>query len=149
MIIILWFVSADSSFKETYPHVQSARNSWNTFLIYESCMFVYMIAWEFIWRGYMLFGLSEKFGGYAIIIQMIPFVILHNGKPALETFGAIAGGIILGFLALRTKSIYYCIITHFGVMFSIDFISTLRFRANDFGIGIGSLINIIRELFKG
>jgi hypothetical protein len=56
-----------------------------------------------------LFGLKEKFGFYAVLIQMIPFVILHNGKPELETFGAIAGGIALGILALRTKSFYYCV----------------------------------------
>jgi membrane protease YdiL (CAAX protease family) len=93
----------------------------------------------------MLFGLEEKFGYYAVLIQMIPFLILHNGKPAPETFGAILGGIALGILALRTRSIYYCVITHMSVMFSIDLISTLRYRANDFGIGISSLINVLKE----
>jgi membrane protease YdiL (CAAX protease family) len=78
---------------------------------------------------------------------MIPFVILHNGKPFLETFGAIFGGIALGILALRTRSIYYCVVTHIGVMFSIDLISTLRFRANDYGIGLTSIINLIKQIF--
>ena len=95
----------------------------------------------------MLFGLEEKFGYYTVFIQMIPFLILHNGKPAAETFGAITAGIALGILALRTRSILYCVIVHMSVMFNIDFISVLRYRAGDYGIGLGSLLNIIYELF--
>ena len=146
MIILVWIVSSTPEFAEKYPHLTSAKSNWNTLLIYEFGMLVYMIAWEFIWRGFMLFGLEKKFGYYAVLMQMIPFVILHNGKPFLETFGAIFGGIALGVLALRTRSIYYCIIIHIGVMYSIDIISSLRFRANDYGIGIESLINIIKQI---
>ncbi len=147
MVIIIWFVSATPSFAEKYPHLSSAKTNWNTFLIFESGMLIYMIAWEFIWRGFMLFGLEKKFGYYSVLIQMIPFVILHNGKPFLETFGAIFGGIALGILALRTRSFYYCVITHIGVMYSIDLISSLRFRANDYGIGLDSLLNLLKQIF--
>lgn len=147
MIILIWFVSATPAFAEKYPHLQSAKTDWGTLLIYETGMLLYMIAWEFIWRGFMLFGLEKKFGYYSVLIQMIPFVILHNGKPFLETFGAIFGGIALGILALRTRSIYYCIVIHIGVMYSIDLISSLRFRANDYGIGFTSIINLIKQIF--
>ncbi len=147
MLPLVWIFSSETQFSITYPHLAQARDSWIIFLIFESGMLIYMIAWEFIWRGFMLFGLEEKFGYYAVLIQMIPFLILHNGKPAPETFGAILGGIALGILALRTRSIYYCVITHMSVMFSIDLISTLRYRANDFGIGISSLINVLKEFF--
>jgi membrane protease YdiL (CAAX protease family) len=95
----------------------------------------------------MLFGLKEKFGYYSVLIQMIPFVILHNGKPAPETFGAIAGGIALGILAFRTNSIYYCVFAHMGIMLSLDTISTLRYRANDYGVGLESVLNIIKAIF--
>ncbi|HVO76152.1 MAG TPA: CPBP family intramembrane glutamic endopeptidase [Ignavibacteriaceae bacterium] len=147
MIPIVWFVSSFPQFSSTYPHLPEARDSWNTFLVFEFGMIVYMFAWEFIWRGFMLFGLKEKFGYYAVLIQMLPFVILHNGKPAPETFGAIIAGIALGILALRTGSIFYGVIAHYGVMFSIDFISTLRYRAGDFGIGFNSLVKIISTIF--
>lgn len=147
MVILVWFVSATPAFAEKYPHLSSAKSDWNILLIYEAGMLLYMIAWEFIWRGFMLFGLEKKFGYYSVLIQMIPFVILHNGKPFLETFGAIFGGIALGILALRTRSFYYCVVTHIGVMFSIDVISSLRFRANDYGIGFTSIINLIKQIF--
>lgn len=147
MFPALWFFSATPEFSEKYPHLLSTRNNWKEFFIYESGMLLYMFSWEFIWRGFMLFGLKEKFGYYSVLLQMIPFVILHNGKPMPETFGAIAGGIALGILAYRTSSVFYCVITHLSVMFSIDLISTLRYRANDYGIGIESLFNIIKIIF--
>ena len=147
MFPAIWFFSATPDFSAKYPHLLSTRNNWSKLFIYELGMLAYMISWEFIWRGFMLFGLKEKFGYYSVLIQMIPFVILHNGKPAPETFGAIAGGIALGILAFRTNSIYYCVITHMGIMFSIDLISTLRFRANDYGIGIDSILNIVKSFF--
>ena len=134
MLPILWCLSAVSSFTETYPHLQIAKIDWNLFLFYEAGMAIYLFAWEFVWRGYMLFGLEEKFGIYAIFIQMIPFVILHNGKPELETFSAILGGLALGYLALRTRSFLYGFFIHFGIMIIIDLISVIRFRTNFYGI---------------
>jgi membrane protease YdiL (CAAX protease family) len=147
MMIIVWFVSATPTFAERYPHLETAKDSWQIFLIYEFGLMIYMFAWEFIWRGFMLFGLEKKFGYYSVLVQMIPFVILHNGKPFLETFGAIFGGIALGILALRTRSVYYCVVTHLGVMYTIDLISILRFRANDYGMGLSSIFNLIRQIF--
>jgi len=147
MIILIWFFSATDSFSAKYPHLLSTRNNWETFSAYEIGMLIYMISWEFIWRGFMLFGLKNKFGYYSVLIQMIPFVILHNGKPVAETFGAIAGGIALGILAFRTNSIIYCIITHAGVMFTIDLVSTLRYRTNEYGVGLDALFNIIKTFF--
>ncbi|MCW8812838.1 MAG: CPBP family intramembrane metalloprotease [Ignavibacteriaceae bacterium] len=147
MLPFVWFFSATPDFVVKYPHLLSARTNWDEFIIYESALLVYMFGWEFIWRGFMLFGLEKKFGYYSVLIQMIPFVILHNGKPIPETFGAIAGGIALGILAFRTRSIYYCVITHMGVMLSIDLISTLRYRANDYGVGVESVLKIIKAFF--
>ena len=147
MLPLIWIVSATPSFTAKYPHLLSLREVWSKFFIYEVGMLIYMFAWEFIWRGYMLFGLEEKFGYYSVLIQMIPFLILHNGKPLPETFGAILGGIALGILAFRTRSFIYGVIVHMGIMFSIDFICTLRFRANDYSLGISSFINLIKEIF--
>ncbi len=147
MLPLIWIVSASPSFTAKYPHLLSLREVWSKFFIYEVGMLIYMFAWEFIWRGYMLFGLEEKFGYYSVLIQMIPFLILHNGKPLPETFGAILGGIALGILAFRTRSFIYGVIVHRGIMFSIDFICTLRFRVNDYGLGIDTFINLIKGIF--
>jgi uncharacterized protein len=147
MFPILWIVSGYGSFQETYPQCQYVRDSWNLFFIYEFCFLLYMIGWEFIWRGYMLFGLKEKFGNYAILLQMIPFTLLHNGKPQIETLGAIIAGIALGILAVRTRSFIYGVIIHTAVMFMIDIISVIRYKTQVFGVGIDSFIEICKKAF--
>ena len=143
MIPILWIVSSVPEFSEKYPHLQLAKGDYKVFFIYEVGMLFYLLAWEFVFRGYLLFGLFKKFNYYAILIQMIPFVILHNGKPVLETFSAILGGIILGYLAIKTSSFFYGFLVHFGIMFIIDLLSVLRFRNDSYGIDINSFIKII------
>jgi membrane protease YdiL (CAAX protease family) len=76
---------------------------------------LYMFAWEFLFRGYMLFGLEKSIGKSAIFVQAIPFVLLHLGKPFLETLACIPGGFIFGYVAYRTRSFLPCFIIHFGI----------------------------------
>jgi len=132
MLPLVWIVSASESFAETYPPGWRALlHNIPLLIFYEFCVLVYMLGWEFLWRGYMLFGLKEKFGYYAILIQMIPFFILHKGKPELELFGAIFAGIILGIQSLRSNSFVYSWILHWLIMLSIDTISVVR-KVNNF-----------------
>jgi membrane protease YdiL (CAAX protease family) len=76
---------------------------------------LYMFTWEFVFRGYMLFGLEKSIGKNAIFVQTIPFVLLHLGKPFLETLACIPGGFIFGYIAYRTRSFLPCFIIHFGM----------------------------------
>ncbi len=143
ILVISWFITSIESISLTHPILFEAKYNWNWFVVFELILFVYIFAWEFLWRGYMLFGLEQKFGWYAVFIQTIPFVILHNGKPAVETLSAIAGGIILGIIAIKTRTILYGVILHFGLIFFTDLFSVIRFRVNEFGVGIESLFNLI------
>jgi len=143
MLITVWIVSASPVFASAYPQggVKVKENLWN-FAFYEFCILIYMLGWEFIWRGYMLFGLRSKFGYYSIFIQMIPFFILHKGKPEIELFASIFAGIILGVQALRSGSFLYCWILHWLVMLFIDGISALRSSKDIYGIGISDFFNL-------
>ena len=147
MLPVVWFVSASPSFVESYPILASTKTDWAVFLVYEFFLLLFLIAWEFFWRGYLLFGLKKEFGYYAILIQMIPFVILHNGKPFFETAGAIFGALALGILAYRTGSFLYGVIIHYAVMFMIDFFSIMRFRTGNTGAGINSFFQFVSKLF--
>ena len=64
----------------------------------------YFVAWEFVFRGWMLFGLAPRLGpGLAIVLQALPFSLMHTGKPELEAYGLILAGLALGALAWRTR----------------------------------------------
>jgi membrane protease YdiL (CAAX protease family) len=76
---------------------------------------LFMFAWEFLFRGYMLFGLEKSIGRSAIFVQAIPFVLLHFAKPFLETLACIPGGFIFGYVAYKTRSFLPCFVIHFGI----------------------------------
>jgi membrane protease YdiL (CAAX protease family) len=87
---------------------------------------LYMFAWEFVFRGYMLFGLEKSIGRNAIFVQAIPFVLLHLGigKPSLETLACIPGGFGFGYVAYKTRSFLPCFIIHFGMyMMMVSFVN--------------------------
>ena len=86
---------------------------------------LYMFAWEFLFRGYMLFGLEKSIGKGAVFVQAIPFVLLHFGKPFLETLACIPGGFILGYVAYRTRSFLPCFSIHFGIYVMMFFFTNL------------------------
>ena len=78
-------------------------------------MGVYMFSWEFIFRGFMLFGLKERCGSLAIWIQAIPFAIMHLGKPELETLSTIFGGAAFAYVDLESGSILPSVVIHWGI----------------------------------
>ncbi|TDI98712.1 MAG: CPBP family intramembrane metalloprotease [Candidatus Dadabacteria bacterium] len=112
-IPILYFTSDMSSVQGYY---RSHRNF--DLLKYVLQMGVYMLGWEFLFRGFMLFGLKEKFKEGSIIIQMIPFVLLHFGKPEIETISTIFTGLLWGYICYRGKSFWPAYIMHIVVNIS-------------------------------
>ncbi|MBM3132112.1 MAG: CPBP family intramembrane metalloprotease [Chloroflexi bacterium] len=75
----------------------------------------YFAAWEFLFRGYLLFGLKSRFREAAILIQMIPFVLLHFGKPEIEVISTIPMGIYFGYVAYRGNSCWPAVIIHLWI----------------------------------
>ena len=122
-IPIVLVITNSNTFKQYFPLIQLEGINLSQFLIYEILFILFIYSWEFIFRGFMLFGLERRFGIYSIYIQMVPFVILHNGKPFVETFMSIFGGIILGFIAIRTRSIFYGFLIHAFILVVLDLIA--------------------------
>ncbi len=52
--------------------------------------------------------------------MIVPYCMIHYGKPMPETLGAIGAGLILGTLAMRTKSIWGGVLIHIGVAMTMD-----------------------------
>lgn len=108
MLAIGWFSGNTQAFYNVYPYNPLAGLSPTAFAIHSLLyLFLYYLAWEFMFRGFIQIGLTEKLGAVpAILIQVVASTMLHYGHPASETFGCIAGGLLWGFLVYRTKSIY-------------------------------------------
>jgi membrane protease YdiL (CAAX protease family) len=79
---------------------------------YSLATFASLFASEFFFRGFLLFGLKDKLKEGSIFIQMIPFVLVHLGKPELETVSTIFTGILFGYIVYRGKSFWPAFIIH-------------------------------------
>jgi uncharacterized protein len=71
-----------------------------------------LTASEFLFRGFMIFGLKERLKEASILVQMVPFVLVHLGKPELETLSTILTGVYFGYIVYRTNSYWPALIIH-------------------------------------
>jgi membrane protease YdiL (CAAX protease family) len=110
-----------------YPLAKAVMTRGDLLVVYEAAyVLIYYLAWEFFFRGFMLFPLARVFGGVnAILIQTIPSCLVHIGKPESEVTGSIIAGVILGTLALRTGSIWYGWILHATLGVLVDLLIIL------------------------
>ena len=86
----------------------------------------YLFAWEFLFRGFILFGLKEKLREGSIIVQMIPFVLLHFGKPELETISTILMGLYFGYIVYRGNSYWPAFLVHLFINITLVFLVNLK-----------------------
>ncbi len=103
-IPVIVVASRWDAFQAYYPRYPWAREDWRLLLLAQSGWFVYFFAWEFFFRGFLLFALEERIGALAIVVQTVPFVMMHFPKPEGESIAAIFAGLALGWMAYRTRS---------------------------------------------
>jgi uncharacterized protein len=82
--------------------------------------------WEFMFRGFLLLGLKDRFKESAILVQMLPFVLLHIGKPELETISTIFTGLYFGWVCYYGKSFWPAFIIHLFI--NLFFVSMINLR---------------------
>ncbi len=113
----IYFAAKMPDLQTEYPLAKSLLHDQSNLPVYELAYLVfYYIAWEFFFRGFILFGLKDKFGAFnAILIQTISSCLVHIDKPEGEIIGSIIAGIIFGIIALRSRSIWYVIILHAAI----------------------------------
>ncbi len=108
------------SFKLTYPFYKLANRSSFDFWAWQGMYWVQFISLEFFFRGFLLKALAPRFGSGSIFVMLIPYCMIHFGKPLPETLGAIIAGLVLGTLSMRTKSIWGGAFIHIAVALTMD-----------------------------
>ncbi len=127
MLPIVYFASSSLSFQQRYPMFQPKSESlFPIFIWWQVAYFIQFVAVEFFFRGFILHGLKKRFGLYSIFISMIPYCMVHFGKPFGETIAAIVAGIILGTLSLKSRSIVLGVLIHYSVAISMDLFALYR-----------------------
>jgi hypothetical protein len=141
-----WVLSDGADFQAQYPHYRGAALNWTSFVIYEVLFLFYWIGWEYLWRGFVLFGTARTLGLYAIFVQALPFAALHVQKPWPEAVLSIVGGIALGALVWRCRSFWIAVPIHAAQMLLLDAWCTLRVRSGASGLGFDALLQALGAL---
>jgi len=118
---VLW-ASTRESFLRTYPfyNVENGAPFWPRMIFWELLYAIQFMSLEFFFRGFILHGCRKRFGAYAIFAMAVPYCMIHFHKPMLETLGAIGAGVILGYMSLRTRSIWLGAALHVAVAWTMD-----------------------------
>lgn len=120
MLPLLVAMSFTKSFQGKYPFYKAAGDSWQQFVAFELAYGVQFAALEAFFRGFLVFALFKRFGYFGVVIMTLPYCLIHFGKPPAETLGAIVAGLVLGFMALHSKSWLPGALVHWSVGFTMD-----------------------------
>jgi hypothetical protein len=133
-----WFAADVDSMRQTYPLYRGRFDGDAEFFVYELGYLPFFLAIEFIFRGYLLFGLYRfrdrdvgggvrgapgplVFGYYAILISMLSYTAWHLGKPLPELWGTLIWGLLAGTIALGTGTIWHLVIVHWLLNVLLDY----------------------------
>ncbi len=113
-------VAHTGEFATYYPFYKGASRSWKDFFGWELFYAGQFFCLEYYFRGFIVFAMARSLGSGAIFAMVVPYCMIHYGKPMLETIGAIFAGTVLGTLALKTRSIWSGFLIHVTVAVSMD-----------------------------
>ncbi len=120
--LLIWAATRES-YQMVYPFFQFARYGFGYLFFWWFLYGLYYIGVEYFFRGFLIFGLFHRFGSAAILFSMVPYVMIHFTKPPSEAAGSIIAGILLGYMALRSGSIWGGFLLHWLVGIAMDALS--------------------------
>jgi Type II CAAX prenyl endopeptidase Rce1-like len=103
--IVLWFATLPDARDYYAPGVTAPGR-----LILANA--IDLTATEFAVRGFLMLTLVRLIGPLGVLVATMPFVFAHLGKPELELFSTLGGGLVYGWLTWRTRSIVWGSIGH-------------------------------------
>ncbi len=111
----VFLVARSPDFSSYYPFYKACSRSWLDLGCWEVMYIAQFFALEVFFRGFMLSPLRRNFGSGAVFAMCAPYVMIHYGKPYLESAVAFVAGVALGSLAMRPTGIYSGSLVHVTV----------------------------------
>ncbi|MDJ0867495.1 MAG: CPBP family intramembrane metalloprotease [Myxococcota bacterium] len=125
---VLWVASTLESFQARYPFydLRAGESLWPWLWAWEGLQLLYFFSLEWFFRGFLVHGLRQRLGFYAVPVMAVPYCMIHFGKPLPETLAAIVAGLVLGSLSLKNRTIWLGVAIHATVALSMDLASLWR-----------------------
>jgi membrane protease YdiL (CAAX protease family) len=126
MVVTVYLASFSPAFVRKYPMANDLGDDPLRVLAWELIRGFRFVCLEFFYRGFLLFSLEARFGHHAIAVAALPYGIIHHGKPFAEALGAVLAGGVLGFMALRSRSIAGGALLHIASATFMDMCALFR-----------------------
>jgi membrane protease YdiL (CAAX protease family) len=107
-----------------YPQIRV--NEWDTRLLLLSAFSwtAYLLAYEFMFRGYLLFVSVQYLGVWpAIALNIAIYALVHVPKGIKEAIGALPLGVVLGIITIQTGNIWVAFVVHIVLALSNEWFS--------------------------
>jgi membrane protease YdiL (CAAX protease family) len=128
LLLVNSYTAGKSKIQEQYPQMRLQHWTGKRFLLSSLGWVLYLLAYEYLFRGLLLFSSYEAFGVWpAIAINVAIYSALHMPKGAGETIGAIPFGILSCLITLETGTILIPVVAHVILAVSMEFF-TIKFN---------------------
>ncbi|HQO02053.1 MAG TPA: CPBP family intramembrane metalloprotease [Spirochaetota bacterium] len=124
MVPVVVVTSCSQDFSMTYPLMQVPVL--HLIIVWEILYVLHFVAVEFLFRGFLLFPFCERYGPAGILFSVIPYCIIHLGKPVPEAVGAVITGMVLGYFAWKSKSIWGGVLVHSVIAVGMDILALVN-----------------------
>jgi hypothetical protein len=127
LVPLIALASTQHDFLRVYPKFRNilfingfAHPAWPWKLLYELSYGLDFLSIELFFRGLLVIGLA-RYAGTDVVLPMAAFYCtIHFGKPLGECISSFFGGLVLGVLALRTRSILGGLMVHLGLAWMME-----------------------------
>lgn len=130
MIPLLLLASTQEDFRMVYPKLQQVsavfNGSWTDVplaLLYELSYGSDFFSIELFFRGFLVLAFIRFAGKDAILPMACFYCAIHFGKPLGECISSYFGGLLLGIIVYRTRSIYGGLVVHLGIAWIMELVS--------------------------
>ncbi|MEM8485639.1 MAG: CPBP family intramembrane glutamic endopeptidase [Bacteroidota bacterium] len=133
---IPWYTARQKEMYSFYPQIRARDWSRRLLVVNALVWTLYMFAYEFLFRGFLLMGVASVYGWWpAIIVTTALSATTHLPKGGKETFGTIPLSIVLSLIVIQTGAIWACVAAHAILAISNDYWAVfyhpeMRFKEN-------------------
>ncbi|TDW99929.1 CPBP family glutamic-type intramembrane protease [Dinghuibacter silviterrae] len=118
MIPLLWYAAGQPDFLLMYPRAKMRGAA--PLALFEGSYGLDLFSMEFFFRGFLILGMADKDRAHAVLPMALFYCTVHFGKPMAECVSSLFGGLLLGIIALESRSIYVGVLLHLCLAWGLE-----------------------------
>jgi hypothetical protein len=127
MIPLLLVSGMSDDFQKVYPKLRLVEypENWLKIVLFEIFYGIDFFTIELFFRGFTVLAFIKYTGKNAILPMAVFYCAIHFGKPLAECISSYFGGLILGAIVYKTRSIWGGLIVHLGIAWMMEAIGLM------------------------